>query len=558
MLKHNTVEDLEREMLELRAQLEEANDTIEAIRTGQVDALIVQNSEGHQLYTLKNANQTYRVFIEKMNEGAVTLNREGVIVYSNSSFANAVKLPLEKVIGLHFIEFIPPESKEGFRILLEAGWMRDSKGELYLLDVNNQPIPFLLSLTTLELDEGLCMSIILTDLSSQKDSQKLLKIKNQELEEAQQVSIALNNQLESTVKERTKELLLSREHFKMLSNNISQISWTNLPNGVINYYNQRWFEYTGLSKEETNDLGWKAVVHPDDLPLTIEKYFNSLETGKIFEVENRIKAADGRYRWHLNRANPLKSENGDILFWVGTATDIEDQKRAMEKKDEFIGIASHELKTPLTSLKGYLQLIGNYKKEALPGTVKQFVNKADEAIMKLQNLVNDLLDVSKIQKGKLQFSQSTLNITNVVHSCVENANHIYPHYTITCKTEENLFVTGNFERLEQVLMNFINNSVKYSPINRDISIVAEKHSDYVQVSVTDKGIGLSDNQIELIFERFYRVDDKNFSASGLGMGLYISSEIIKAHKGKIGVESKLGERSTFYFRLPATSDRPVN
>ena len=558
MLKHNTVEDLEREMLELRAQLEEANDTIEAIRTGQVDALIVQNSEGHQLYTLKNANQTYRVFIEKMNEGAVTLNREGVIVYSNSSFANAVKLPLEKVIGLHFIEFIPPESKEGFRILLEAGWMRDSKGELYLLDVNNQPIPFLLSLTTLELDEGLCMSIILTDLSSQKDSQKLLKIKNQELEEAQQVSIALNNQLESTVKERTKELLLSREHFKMLSNNISQISWTNLPNGVINYYNQRWFEYTGLSKEETNDLGWKAVVHPDDLPLTIEKYFNSLETGKIFEVENRIKAADGRYRWHLNRANPLKSENGDILFWVGTATDIEDQKRAMEKKDEFIGIASHELKTPLTSLKGYLQLIGNYKKESLPGTVKQFVNKADEAIMKLQNLVNDLLDVSKIQKGKLQFSQSTLNITNVVHSCVENANHIYPHYTITCKTEENLFVTGNFERLEQVLMNFINNSVKYSPINRDISIVAEKHSDYVQVSVTDKGIGLSDNQIELIFERFYRVDDKNFSASGLGMGLYISSEIIKAHKGKIGVESKLGERSTFYFRLPATSDRPVN
>src|SRR5687768_7392299 len=101
MLKQKTVEELEKEMVELRAQLEEANDTIEAIRTGQVDALIVQNSDGHQLYTLKNADQTYRVFIEKMNEGAVTLNREGVIVYSNSSFANAVKLPLEKVIGLH-------------------------------------------------------------------------------------------------------------------------------------------------------------------------------------------------------------------------------------------------------------------------------------------------------------------------------------------------------------------------------------------------------------------------------------------------------------------------
>jgi two-component system CheB/CheR fusion protein len=554
MLKQRTFEELEKEMFELRMQLEEANDTIEAIRTGQVDALIVQNDDGHQLYTLKNADQTYRVFIEKMNEGAVTLNREGVIVYSNSSFANAVKLPLEKVIGLRFREFIPAESQAGFRILLEAGWMRDIKGELYLLDSNNQPIPFLLSLNTLELDEGLSMSIILTDLTAQKDSQKLLKIKNEELEDAQQITIALNNQLEFTVKERTKELLLSREHFKMLSNNISQITWTNLPDGHINYYNQRWYEYTGLSYEETKDLGWEGVVHPEDLPVTVEKYYKSLETGKTYEVENRIKAADGRYRWHLSRANPLTNENGDILFWVGTATDIEDQKRAMEKKDEFIGIASHELKTPLTSLKGYLQLIGNYKKEALPGTVKQFVNKADEAIMKLQNLVNDLLDVSKIQKGKLQFSKSTLNLANVVRSCIESANHIYPQYTISSKIEEDLFVTGNFERLEQVLMNFINNSIKYSQVDKNILITAAKHPEYVQVSVTDNGIGLTEAQIELIFERFYRVDDKNFSASGLGMGLYISSEIIKAHKGKIGVESKLNEGSTFYFRLPVAQN----
>jgi two-component system CheB/CheR fusion protein len=109
---------------------------------------------------------------------------------------------------------------------------------------------------------------------------------------------------------------------------------------------------------------------------------------------------------------------------------------------------------------------------------------------------------------------------------------------------------GNFERLEQVVMNFVNNSVKYSPTNRNISIRAEKVKDYGEVSVTDNGIGLSENQSELIFERFYRVDDKNFSASGLGMGLYISSEIIKAHGGKIGVKSKLGKGATFYFQLP--------
>lgn len=545
-----SAEELEEEILELRFKLEEANETIEAIRTGQVDALIVQNGDGHQLYTLKNADQTYRVFIEKMNEGAVTLNREGLIVYSNSSFANALNYPLEKVISAPFHAFVTPESKEEFTALLESSWTRDCKAELYLSDSNKFPIPFLLSLTTLELDEGLSMSIILTNLSIQKASQKELKLKNDQLEEAQQISLALNNQLEDIVRKRTKELFLSREHFKMLSNNISQITWTNLPTGEINFYNQRWYQYTGLTFEESKDWGWNEIVHPEDKLTTLNRYQKAMETGLTFEVENRIKRADGTYRWHLNRANPLRNENGEILFWVGTATDIEDQKKAMEKKDEFIGIASHELKTPLTSLKGYLQLIGNYKKEALPVTVRQFIGKADEAIGKLQNLVNDLLDVSKIQKGKLQFSKSTLNISNVLNSCVESANHIYPTYNISGKAEDGLFVIGNFERLEQVLMNFINNAVKYSPINKDIAIIAEMNGDNVQVSVTDKGIGLTEHQMELIFERFYRVDDKNYSASGLGMGLYISSEIIKAHNGTIGVQSQINEGSTFYFRLP--------
>lgn len=549
-----SVEQLQNELVELRLKLEEANETIEAIRTGQVDALIVQNEGGHQLYTLKSADQTYRVFIEKMNEGAVTLNREGVIVYSNSSFANALEVPLEKVIGMSFSDFVAPQSKETFKSLLECSWNNDCKAELYLFSASYVSIPFLLSLNTLELDEGLSMSVILTDLTSQKNSQRLLRIKNDELEEAQQVSVALNNQLEDTVRERTRELFLSREHFKMLSNTISQMTWTNLPDGEVNFYNERWYEYTGLNHQQTIDYSWKAVVHPDDLENTMTRFLSSLKTGSTFEVENRCRRYDGVYRWHLSRANPLRSESGEILFWVGTATDIEEQKRAMEKKDEFIGIASHELKTPLTSLKGYLQLIGAYKNEPVPSVVKQFVVKANEAIGKLQNLVNDLLDVSKIQKGKLQFSKSTLNVANVVNSCAESATHIYPAYHISTEIEEGLFVLGNFERLEQVLMNFINNSVKYSPVNKDIFIKASRNRDYVEVCVKDNGIGLTDDQMKRIFERFYRVDDKNFSASGLGMGLYISSEIIRAHRGTIGVNSKLNAGSTFYFRLPLSAD----
>ena len=544
-----TYDELLNQNNELHIQLNEANDTIHAIRTGQVDAFIVQGENGHQLYTLKTADQTYRVFIEKMNEGAVTLNRDGLILYSNSRFAAMIGMPLEKVLGLAFERFIPKEYEEKYTEVINNGWEEDYKEELCLL-TNNGEIPCLISCNTLELDEGVALSLILTDLTIQKDNEKQLKHKHDQLEVAQNATRKLNDELEDTVKERTNELLISREHFRLLADNIPQMTWTSLPNGQINFYNQQWFEYTGLNFEQTKDWGWKSVLHPDDLPVTIEKYNYALANGQIFEVENRYRNGDGIYRWHLNRAIPLKNDAGEIVLWVGTATDIEDQKKEMERKDEFIGIASHELKTPLTSLKGYLQLVASYQKEELPDAVKSYINKANIAINKLQHLVNDLLDVSKIQAGRLEYKLDQIDLADLIYSCVENAAHIYPEILFendACKTYK---VNGNPERLEQVLMNLVNNAVKYSPNSKKVIIKSVRLGNSVRVSVTDFGIGLSNEQIERIFERFYRVEDKKFMASGLGMGLYISTEIINAHDGKIGVESEPGKGATFYFDLP--------
>jgi len=180
-------EDLQNELEELRYQLEEANETIEAIRTGQVDALVVQGENGHQLYTLKSADQTYRVFIEKMTEGAVTLNSKGLILYSNSQFARMVQMPLSNIIGLSFDEFIPAENKPRFKELFEKCWQRDCKGEVQLI-AGADRTPVQLSLTTLELEEGVSLSIILTDLTEQKIAQKQLKINNEKLE---QINVAL-------------------------------------------------------------------------------------------------------------------------------------------------------------------------------------------------------------------------------------------------------------------------------------------------------------------------------------------------------------------------------
>src|SRR6187402_2193680 len=165
MRETKTYEELLEDLEELTLQLKEANETIHAIRTGQIDALVVETEGGPQLYTLKSADHTYRVFIEKMKEGAVTLNSNGIILYSNSQFADMINMPLAKVIGLPIIDFIPDQYKGKFKKIAEQGWDFDSKGEILLKNHTGELTPFLLSFTSLELDEGTALSIILTDLT---------------------------------------------------------------------------------------------------------------------------------------------------------------------------------------------------------------------------------------------------------------------------------------------------------------------------------------------------------------------------------------------------------
>lgn len=535
---------------ELNIQLEEAQDAIQAIRTGRVDALIVQGEEGHELYTLKSADQTYRVFIEKMNEGAITLHMGGTILYSNSKFAAMVSKPLEKVIGESFKSFVPIEYQRKYQKLIDRGWSSNVKGEIYLLNSGGQHTPCLMSCNKMELDDGAALTLILTDLTTQKEAEKQLLIKNKQLEDIEQVTRGLNAQLEALITERTQELDLSREQFRFLADNIPVIVWTSKSDGNLDYYNNRWYTYTGLTFEETKDWGWEKVVHPSDLSGTIKAWSEAVATGKPYEVECRLLRHDGHYHWHLGYALPFRDKNGNIIAWFGSCTDIEDQKRQIEKRDEFISIASHELKTPLTSAKGYLEIIGAYKKQQLPPAVTEYIRKAKIAVNKLQILVSDLLDVSKIHAGQLHYDLINFNLIDLVKTCIENCTHLYPDRRLICECEDVMIVKGNPGRLEQVIMNLISNAVKYSAPGTDISVMAHPEGDKAVVAIIDSGIGLSDEQKQRIFERFYRVEDKKFLTSGLGMGLYISSEIIKSHRGELRVSSEYGEGSTFSIELP--------
>ena len=545
--------DLNQEIELLRQQLQDTQETLLAIRTGQVDAIVVENDKGHQLYTLKSADQTYRVFIEKMKEGAVTLNQEEIILYSNSQFASMVNVPLTKVIGRKFSDFLPEESLEGFKELIREGWKSDSKGEIQLRNTSGELVPFLISFTALELDEGDSLSIILTDLSAHKRIEKELKIKNEQLEDARIKASKMNEELEAMVEERTRDLVVSREHFKFLAENTPVMIWTTGPDGKVDYFNKQWYDYTGFNFEESITK-LHELIPEGEYEKGLIAWQKAVDKKERFEYETKFKRAyDGSYRWHRTLGIPVKDEQGELIAWFGTSIDIEDQKKELEKKDEFISVASHELKTPLTSLKGYMQLIKDHEPE-LPPTVNQYLRKAHDSLNKIQHLINDLLDVSKIQAGKLSFNTEIIDLSELLESGIETSIHIYPHFKIVKSIPPEIYVRGNAERLEQVLMNLISNAIKYSWEEKEIGVKAELSENEVTVSVSDRGIGLTNENQKRIFERFFRVEDNLNHTPGLGMGLYISSEIIKEHQGRMNVKSNLRKGSTFSFTLPLVTN----
>lgn len=190
-----TKEELLKQLEELRFQLNEANDTIEAIRTGQVDALVVHGDDGHQLYSLRSADQTYRFFIEKMTEGAVTLNKEGLVLYSNTRFASMAAVPLPQVMGTSFEKFIVAEDLPLYAAHFKKSWKHDCKVEL-MLKTSGAQRPVQLSLTTLDLQDGMALSVIVTDLTAQKKTQQQLKENNIQLEEINRALELSNHDLQ--------------------------------------------------------------------------------------------------------------------------------------------------------------------------------------------------------------------------------------------------------------------------------------------------------------------------------------------------------------------------
>lgn len=359
----------------------------------------------------------------------------------------------------------------------------------------------------------------------------------------------------TTQKEAERLIASNEQKFQLLADSMPQFVWTGDAAGNLRYFNQAVYNYSGLSREQIDKESWLQIVHPDDRESNIAAWTHAVETGSDFIFEHRFGRYDGEYRWQLSRAIPQRDAAGNIQMWVGTSTDIQEIKEQDQQKDFFISMASHELKTPITSIKGYVQLLQNAYAGSEDDLLKKSLKVIDKQIITLTSLISDLLDVSKIKTGNLVLNRQPFEMSEMISEVANHIQQVSPGYSIVAITEP-AFVYADRERISQVLINLLTNAVKYSPKSREIIIKNFTEQDNVVVSVQDSGIGINKADHEKIFERFYRVEGKDEKTyPGFGIGLFISSEIIQRHQGKIAVTSEPGKGSVFSFSIPQKNNR---
>lgn len=344
-----------------------------------------------------------------------------------------------------------------------------------------------------------------------------------------------------------------RQLAELLPDKISHADET----GTITYYNQSWLSYTGYSSEELYAWGWNKIIHPDDEEEFNKLWLYSIQTGEDFEMEIRLLNKTGEYLWHLSRSVAVKDDGGKIKRWMATNTEIQKIREEGQRKSDFLKMVSHELKTPVTSIKGYVQflakmLTGEQEKLLEPLPLRSSLMRIDSQIGRLTRLITEMLDLTRIEESRLELQLEPFVLNDLINEVVEDLRFSAHKHKIIISSERSFNVLGDRDRIGQVTINFITNAIKYSP-NSD-AIEVRLHAggvNQVAVSVKDDGIGIEQKDQERIFERFYRVEGKNEQQyGGFGIGLFVAAEIIKRHNGYITVESKKGEGSVFTFGLP--------
>ena len=305
----------------------------------------------------------------------------------------------------------------------------------------------------------------------------------------------------------------------------------------------------GIAASERFDFpDLMKTIFPQHRGMVEQNIAESIEAKTLYDVEYQISWPDESLHWIQANGTARYDEHGTAVRMVGVTQDITEKKLYEQRKDDFLSVASHELKTPITVLKANLQLLERLKENIQPAAAAKLIESAVKSMGKISGMVDELLDLGKQADGKLELHISTFNLLDLLNNCARHESAVGKHELLIDASP--LQISADEHRIEQVVTNFINNAVKYAPEGKAIRLYTEEEDGQVRISVADEGQGIAQDQLPHLFERYWQANKTGGTTAGLGLGLYICAEIVKKHGGNIGVTSEIGKGSTFWFTLP--------
>lgn len=492
---------------------------------GSISHIVLQHED--ITHRMDAEEQMYRLaaIVESSDDAIISKTLEGIITSWNHAATTLFGYEPEEAIGKHITLLIPKELHSEEDVImgkLKKG-ERIHHFETTRITKYDKRITVSLTISPIKTAKGTIIgaSKIARDISAQKLSAQQLK----ENEERLRIALEAGE--------------IGVWDWDIANN---QLTWTD------NVY-----KIHGVKKDnfEVTFENFAKLIHPEDKELARTQIEESIKKRQPFAAQFRIITPSGDTRWIATKATLSIDSTGKPMRLLGATTNITHQKQIEQDKSDFLSMASHELKTPLTSMKMFIDLLRKHIENTNLTKPKYFAKRVYDQANRLTELTNDLLDVSRIETGKLKLQKEKFAFNSFVEEIVEGIQATTDDHTIKVIHNPKLTLVADRYRLYQVLVNLLTNAIKYSPKAKDIIVDIKKDKKYITVSVQDFGIGIRNDQQKRIFDRLYQVTDpEEKTYPGLGLGLYISKEIIQRHEGTIGVESKKGLGSIFYFKLP--------
>ncbi len=535
MTSENNQTELLDEIESLRRRLYEAESTLQAIGKRELDAFVVYGNDGLQVFTLTGADQAYRTLVETMNEGAVTLSTDGVILYANNRLATMLGLPLEKLVGTKLSTFIAPEDIPLFNAWLEKAHNEQATQEFTLITTSKTFVPVLFSSSSYKMDDNKGICLIITDLTQQK----------------QYKNIVASEHLVRSIIEQAGEAILVCD----LTGTIimaSQFAWQLCnKNPLLKPFN----ELFRLTVPETGER------------FSIE---SPLQGNLQKNMELEFRQPDGQLYSFLLNATPLTNNQNQIVGCVAILADFTMHKQtedalnqarkaaenANRAKSEFLANMSHEIRTPMNGVIGMTQLL---RFTDLTQEQEGYLENIEISAENLLQIINDILDLSKVEAGKIELEYTGFSLRKTIEDVITAQIPRICKKNLTIKKELPFdlpeMMHGDQLRLKQILLNLLGNAIKFTE-QGSITITArllekDEQKALIRLTVSDTGIGIHPESLHKIFNPFEQADTSTTRRfGGTGLGLAICRSLINLMGGTISVESRLEEGSSFHIELP--------